>query len=913
MLTPERDKTLTFKKVFGLTLVILAVSLLFHFPYSDSSRTAKKDLHPLTVYGKGLFYIQNNYVDPELLDPQKLFKSSLQGLEKGLSPVLITWDKRSFKISVEGHSTRLALPKQLSYSKMKDLISQVLGFINTHYNGDVGMIEREHFATAGLLETLDPHSTFLFPEVFSEFKVGTKGSFGGLGIVIGIRDHRLTVITPLEDTPAFRVGLKSQDKISQIDGESTINMSLTEAVGKLRGRVGTKVEIVVQRAGSASSLNFTLTRALIVINSVDAKLLKKNKIGLLKIKTFQQDTLKEVKRHLKKINRQAGKLNGLILDLRNNPGGLLDQAVKLADLFLSSGVIVSTVSNNQGFRESESASQGDDQENIPLIVLINEGSASASEIVAGALQIHGRALVIGNSTFGKGSVQTIYDLRDGSAVKLTIAKYLLANDIPVQSIGITPDIALQSVTVNDKVVDIAENESRSEKNLKQSFKEDPLFVNQSFFRLPYLNTEETDDEKDATGKINIELNFPVILAEKILANYSDKLVSNRLDLLNSAKSIVPKAAAEEAQKITAALTKRDVDWALSTKAPKGHPKAKIEFWITNEKDEKMTALAPGTTSHLHLKITNKGTSPFEQLIGTTQSEDHFFKNHEFIFGRIDMGKSKSWQVPLKTPGALQKRREPLTIQFTEAWDHAPDSFQTLISTAETPKPSFSFNYHLTDDGTKGSTGNGDGLIQQGETIVLSMNVMNIGQAESKETVINLINKQGKDIFIKKGRGAIKSHGVGKKGNLDLVFKVDPDLIKKDLKFNVALFDPDTGNDLSFKLTLPMNETSRQLSPNIWHAPPEITIVEGDQILITKKSKVTIKGIIKDDIAVKSFMVFNGEDKVYYQNFSGDEKQEKLRTFDFSIPLEKDGNLISIIAEDFQGLNSRKQWMLWRQP
>ncbi|OGP14023.1 MAG: hypothetical protein A3I75_00990 [Deltaproteobacteria bacterium RIFCSPLOWO2_02_FULL_50_16] len=910
MLSQSQDKTLTFKKIFGLTLVILAISIFFNFPYPGSSGRSKTPQYPLTILGKALFYIQNDYVDPDLVDTEKMLKGSLKALEKGLPPVLVQWKKRGFVLQVQNNTEQFDLPQPLTFSEIKTLMSQVLGFINHHYNGDTGLLEREHIATAGLLESLDPHSNFLPPEVFSEFKVSTKGTFGGLGIVIGLRDRGLTVISALEGTPAHKAGLKAQDNITQIDGESTINMSLTEAVGKLRGKVGTTIQIVVQRANTAEPLSFTLTRALIEIKSVDGKYLKKSNAGLIKIKTFQQDTLSEVKKYINKINQQSPDLKGWILDLRNNPGGLLDQAEKIADLFLSSGVIVSTVSKNQMFRESESANPGDLEEKKPLIVLINEGSASASEIIAGALQIHGRALVIGHQTFGKGSVQTVYDLRDGSALKLTIAKYLLANDIPVQSIGITPDILLQPAIISEKIVDLLENEMRSEKDLEQSFKEEPLFKNHSFYQMSYLTEDAPDEETLETGQVNIDFDFPVLLSQEILDHQTKEMISGRLDLLNAAKQVLPKMENKESEKIKAALLKREVDWSLSNVG--GKPKAEISVWITNEQGEKLQELKPGSTAHLHLTVKNTGKGPFEQLIGVIKSKNNFFNNQEFILGRIEAEKNKSWKIPLKVPGFMIKRNEPITINFQEGHDHAPPPFTTTLRIAEPSQPSYAFSYHLLDNGEEGSKGNGDGLAQQGETIILAINIKNTGGVESKETVINLVNKQGKDIFIDSGRVSVKPLAAKSEAKASLKFKIDGDIIKKELKFNLVFLDADSSYSLPFKLNLPINEVPHEPPINTWYYPPHIEISQGDQTLITKKSEATLEGIAKDDIAIKNIIVFNDDSKVYYKSYSQGEDNQNAREFSVTFPLHKDSNTITVLTEDYQGLISQKQWVLWKQ-
>jgi len=304
-------------------------------------------------------------------------------------------------------------------------------------------------AINGMLETLDPHSNYMAPEVYKEMQTETRGSFGGIGFEITVRDKVLTVVAPIEDTPASRAGIQSGDMILRIDGKSTKDMTLMEAVKLMRGPQGTQVTITLMRQGFTEPKDFTLTRAIIPIRSVRFKTLEPG-YGYIKVSQFIERTFSDLENALSKIESKEKPLKGLILDLRNNPGGLLEQAVKVADLFLESGMIVYTEGRVEGQKMKFFVQKKEKVQEYPMIVLVNGGSASASEIVAGALQDQGRAVILGTQTFGKGSVQTIIPLEDGSALRLTTARYYTPNGRSIQAQGIAPDIAVADLVPEGK-------------------------------------------------------------------------------------------------------------------------------------------------------------------------------------------------------------------------------------------------------------------------------------------------------------------------------------------------------------------------------------------------------------------------------------------------------------------------------
>ena len=322
------------------------------------------------------------------------------------------------------------------YDKI-DLFGEVLDKINKEYVEEVNQGDTMDAAINGVLQSLDPYSSYMSPETFKEMETETRGKFGGLGIEVGMEFGVVKVITPMDGSPAEKKGVKAGDYIVKINGVQVQGKTLSEAVELMRGPVGSDLKITVRRKGVKKALVFEITREIIEVKSVKSKIIDKS-VGYLRLTAFNENSSKQIKNRIKKFKKN--KINKYILDLRNNPGGLLSQAIKISDFFLDSGEIVSTKSRKPNENRKYFAKEGDILDGETLVVLINYGSASASEIVAGALKDHKRAIVIGNNSYGKGSVQSIIPLKNKGAIRLTISKYYLPSGKSISGTGITPDI-----------------------------------------------------------------------------------------------------------------------------------------------------------------------------------------------------------------------------------------------------------------------------------------------------------------------------------------------------------------------------------------------------------------------------------------------------------------------------------------
>ncbi len=397
----------------------------------------------------------------------------------------------AFVIFVPYTDSRTSSMNKSIYKDIKTF-NEVLDLVKKNYVDEVEPQALIQGAINGMIKTLDPHSTFMNADMYKELEVETQGQFGGIGIEITLLKDVLTVVSPIEDTPAYNAGVKSGDQIIKIDGKSTKDITIMEAVKRMRGPKNTKVTITVLRENMDKPRDFVLTRAIIQIKSVKARTFEDN-IGYIRIASFHERTSDDLRKALKEVTGKLHPMKGLVLDLRNDPGGLLMQAIEVSDIFLKSGVIVSTRGRTKNMESKINAKDNGNEITCPIVVLVNEGTASAAEIVAGALQDNGRALIAGTQTFGKASVQTVIPLENGSALKLTTARYYTPKGRSIQAEGIKPDIVVKYV----KRADDADNgwdDRVREKDLKGHIKP----AKEDGTKLDEVQIKESKDSVDLT-------------------------------------------------------------------------------------------------------------------------------------------------------------------------------------------------------------------------------------------------------------------------------------------------------------------------------------------------------------------------------------------------------------------------------
>jgi len=353
-------------------------------------------------------------------------------------------------------SSQLVLSSENDIYKKIDLFGEVLEKINKDYVDEINQSESMDSAINGLLQSLDPYSAYMSPEILEEMQTETSGEFGGLGIEVGMEAGVVKVISPIDDTPAAKAGLKAGDYIVKIDDTQVQGKSLSEAVDLMRGPVGSGIELTVRRRGERKAITFFIVREIIQIKSVKTDLLEKN-IGYIRLTSFNENSGKQIEKEIKELEKNND-VKSYILDLRNNPGGLLSQAIKISDFFLDNGEIVSTKSRKASENRKWFAKSGDLTNGKTIIVLINYGSASASEIVAGALKDHKRAILLGENSYGKGSVQSIIPLKNNGAIRLTVAKYYLPSGESISEVGVSPDIEVEEDSDEFKIKTETDNQ-----------------------------------------------------------------------------------------------------------------------------------------------------------------------------------------------------------------------------------------------------------------------------------------------------------------------------------------------------------------------------------------------------------------------------------------------------------------------
>jgi carboxyl-terminal processing protease len=396
--------------------------------------------------GKVFEYIDTYYVEP--VNYSTLYRDTLRHLTRDF-PGKIKMEERgseTFHVACSMKETDFRILKQDQASNVKQLGKIIQTCVPEKFLKKLQKNNQtvEQITLVALLGSLDPHSSFMTAEMYKELNTDLHGSFGGIGAEITVQNGMITVVSPIDDTPAFTAGIKTGDQIIRINGEPTKGMTVVEAVRKIRGPKNTKVNLTIKRVDMAKLKNLMITRNMINIKTVKYKLYEDH-IGYIRLSSFQENTTDELQTALREINKKEGSLKGLLLDMRNNPGGILDQAIKVSDQFMKSGIIVSTKGRKKNTETTARARNHGDEPAYPIVILVNEGTASAAEIVSGALQENRKALIVGTQTFGKGSVQTVFPLEDGSALKLTTARYYTPKGRSVQEKGITPDLVVGKI------------------------------------------------------------------------------------------------------------------------------------------------------------------------------------------------------------------------------------------------------------------------------------------------------------------------------------------------------------------------------------------------------------------------------------------------------------------------------------
>jgi len=785
-----------------------------------AERSSAYDLTALRVFSNALMKAKDGYADPTRIDPRAMLLDALDYVQRYTPEVIV--DHRSageILVRVDAAEQAFQIGDVDSPWTLSSKLKHIFRFVQANVHPGQDIREIEYAATNGMLSTLDTHSMLLSPEAYKEMKLSTTGEFGGLGIVIGIRKGKLTILNPIEETPASKAGLKKGDHITKINEESTVNMTLNDAVGRLRGQPGTKVNVWIERKGDAGAKKHALTRAIIEIESVPKKQtrLLKGDVGYLKIKSFQGNTDEQLAHEMEKLTQKGAR--SFLLDLRSNPGGLLEQAVKVADAFVEAGTLVATVGMG-GKKREEQRAQADDEPRAPMAVLVNSHSASASEIVAGALKNLDRAVVLGQTTFGKGSVQVLYENEDGSALKLTVAQYLTPGDVSIQAVGISPDVALVPIRIEkDRPVLTGVPRERRERDIEDRplRQEGIRAVDKPVDEIRYLadpRPAKTDDEQ-APGSASEEDEAepdPSVDEDEFVEDAEIRVARDllagatgwrRSEVLHGARDFLMRRKAEEAARVQQALGRMGVDWSVEPAS--GDTKLELGAAF-DPAGERITA---GEKRKLLVTVKNAGPGVASQVHAVSRSENKLLDGLEFPFGKIRPGESRSWSVEVPVALRALSRTDAVTFDLSDALGAGRPAATVRADVVGLPRPLFAYGFQIIDaiDGSAG----GDGIVQQGERVRLRVDVKNTGAGSALDSWTTIKNLSGVGVFIHKGRFELGRMDPGQSRSADFEFEVQPRYTEASFRLELAVYDESLGDFVAEKLDFPI-APARAITP-----------------------------------------------------------------------------------------------------
>lgn len=921
-----------------LVLPALCLTLTgFSLPQFGLSKPV--DLNSIDRITRSGSYIQNYYYDPARIHPDKMLKEGLNAVARIVPEVLVSFPSNKtdyFILGVGNQKKEIFLSSSEKLSDIYPPVAESFQFINENYKGDVKSTDMEYAFVNGLLNSLDPHSDFLPPEVFKEFKTQTEGEYGGIGIVVGIKEDELTVIAPLEGTPATAAGIKADDKIIQIDDLATINMPLSEAVDKLRGKVSSKVTLLIRRK-NYEPVEYALTRKKISIQGVKSKLVMigAKKIAVIKIISFQEGTSANMEKAIAKFQNQVGPLDGIVLDLRNNPGGLVDQALEVTDKFLTQGDILYTVGAKKGEEEiSQATSQIGDLIDTPMIVLVNEGSASASEIVSGALKGTNRALIMGTQTFGKGSVQTLFTLKDGSSLKLTVAQYLTPGRVSIQAVGITPDVVLVPSRVLANDFDLHQDETYGEQNLEEHLENARASRDaKPFFSLRYLEKDKKPDETESeyTQTINETKDYSLGLAVKLLGSAGlssgldrtgldrtglDRIGLDRIGLENKFLPLLKQEEKNQDRVLGEIIKKRGIDWSLAAPSPSSSPTLTATSQFINKTDGKPAkVLHAGDGVIWQVMVTNQGKEDAVRVLGVVHSEYPLLKEKEFIFGKIKPGETRTAVNEIKIPKETLSFNEKSNINFFSDTPGEIPPLKVPLQVVEALKPVFAYSYQLRDDGTDGSIGNSNGRPEKGETVALELTIKNDSPNPAEDVVVNVRNKEGEGILLTKGRSSLGPLLPNSDRKATLVFQIANSFPKDDMQLTLGISDKTTRTGLEDTFHFYLNpEHPGAMDPplGVYQKAPAIQLARHEVARheVTRREATShdgegeqfeISGTVSDDQALSDVMIFAGNQKIFYQAAPLGKKVLSL-LFETTFSLKPGANTIIVEARDSRHLS-----------
>ncbi|MFZ8918411.1 MAG: S41 family peptidase [bacterium] len=833
--------------------------------------------------------IQLDYLELGRLDFSELQEAALLALEREIAEVRVVTpqSKSESQRILFRESTLVKLDSPLSLREMYEGLQSLI--LKLHEKlPEYQSTELELIALGAIMSSLDPHSVVLPPSSYAEFNENTRGRLAGVGIVIGIRDKQLTIISLMEGGPAERAGLRIGDQVKEIDGESTKKMSLSAIMQGLRGEIGSRIDLTVERSGK--EITYELQREDIQISSSDSVDLRFDDgipVRYLRLKLFQEDTSTDLEKQLDNLDSVAG----LILDLRGNPGGLLQEAVRVSDLFLPPEKrIVSTQTNTDlTSYDSHQLLSSPKIQNIPIVVLVNGQSASASEIVSAALKVNNRAIVVGEQTFGKGSVQSIWGMPGNFGLKMTIARYLTPDNLSIQDVGVQPDLQLDPLYLSENDIHLRslQQESKAENYILHYMRDS--------------EDEETDMDKPLSAA-EIENDDYVRIAVRLLREHLPYQETMKATLARSHAMLQAQAEKEVVSEIS---KQAELDWTLSSPSPTELPDLQISF--EQEIDLGVwQGITPPFASDRKLRIKvqleNKGSMPMERVLVVSESSIDWLDDIEFPFGKLEGGEKGLWVREIDVDQQENPSWLPLDFLVLEGEDQELLRKEFLWSVVPDELPTFSMGFQIIDNGSAGSVGNGDGIPQSGETLALKVNLEMQDPQELEEVVLRIGSSEDGLIWLQ-DRVEWKSLKDGQSYEENLLVRI-PQGIEQLGRWQVALFVPRVDQALW------NYHWMGKIGPEARVEPPvlQTNFIRDDLPILTRDEELIWNIDLSDDNGLEDLQCFVNGKKLNY--FSLNNKRSEALVW--NSPLLEGKNLIELVARDSLGASIRHQWHVWRE-
>jgi carboxyl-terminal processing protease len=886
-------------------------------PYSLSS---------LGILSRTADHVQEQYVDPDRLDWNAMFRGAVEAVEKEIPEVVLRPEGARLHVQVGDYTTVLASDATDRPERVEALLRRVAAILEQHLSADeIKPEEVEYTLVNGMLATLDPHTVLMQPDNSRKMQEDNAGEFGGLGITIQIRDGKLQIEYPLDGTPAAKAGLKPGDRIVKIEGEGTINMEIDDAVDKMRGPPGTSVTVTIDREGFEAPRDFTIVRAKIKTGEVWGQLLDGG-VGYVRIDSFHELVSNQLDDVLADLGRQAGPggLRGLVLDLRDNPGGYLHQAVAVSDKFLSTGVIVSTVGREGRDRDEKEARASGTEPDYPMAVLMTSSSASAAEIVAGALKNNERAVIIGETSFGKGSVQELYPMPGQAQLKITVARYFTPGDHSIQGRGIPPDIEVKPWRVyGPREFDDDGRKTMSGPRISLFGRDRVLREADLRGHLPALGEEDRGPAYTLRWAVPEKADEPAGEHRDVRGDYEvlfarDVLVAarggggRRAEVLKEAGAVVSSHQRQQTAKIEAAFGVQGINWT-SCANPAG---AKVDVAVSFADDATGAALEKlpaGALVAVTTTVTNKDSRPLCQVVARIESKPGIdpLNEAEFYLGAIPVGGSRSYTVKSQIPEGYPDEDARITVSVFDPAGTVIASHEEEVRTTAEQLPRYRWTWTVSDPAPGGD---GDGVVEVGEALSVHLDVTNDGgRGGVLEADIKKDRALGRTVEIERGSLKLDAIPAGGTASGDLTVRVrelPPDGL---IPLQLALRDGERFDYASvlkgrfYPYYVEMDKIAVQVGkPGSTAArqPPVITVTRepGSR---TDAALVTVSGVATDDEGVRDVILYHVVDedqqKIAYAGAGGGDVKLRSVPFSGTAELRAGSNLIVVLVRDTTGL------------